>query len=144
MTKKTKLKICDITLLPLTLLMLASGVQLEVMHGGGLVWLIVHIILGLIFMGFVGWHIFLHFGSSDWFARFHKLKSQFTRILWWVGLLTLVSGIAVIFQWCIHFGHSPLGGIHGKLGFLMILLIIFHVAKRYNFYTRCCSCSTER
>ena len=113
---------------------LISGIQLEIIHSSGdlSVWL--HIIIGLLFMALVGVHIYLHFGRSNWFARFSNLKSQATRILWWLTIITLITGLATAVRWILTNTHTLLGGVHGKLGFLMIILSIFHVVKRLNFF----------
>lgn len=134
MNKKTKLKICDWALLVSTILILASGVQLEVIHGDpfGFIWL--HITLGIIFFILCAWHVFLHFGRSNWFDRFHKLKNQPTRILWWAGILTLASALLATVHFIVNPIHSPIGGIHGKLGFLMMIFAVFHIAKRLRFF----------
>lgn len=134
MKKKTKLKICNWSLIVLTLGILASGIQLEATDSSEVISVWIHIVVGMVFMGLVGYHIYLHFGWSNWFDRFHKLKSQMTRVLWWVSLLTLLSAIIALIHWLTTAVHSPIGGIHGKLGFLMILLAICHIVKRYKFF----------
>lgn len=136
MKKIVKLKICDWGLLVLTVAILASGIQLEATHSRGLTPVWIHIALGLLFMGFVAWHVFLHFGGSNWFARFRKQKSQVTRILWWVYLVVLVSGIVACVHWVATYVHAPVGGLHGKLGFLMIILAIGHIVKRIKFFKK--------
>ena len=136
MKKITKLKFCNWSLLVATVAVLISGVQLEVSHSSGNLSVWLHIIIGLLFMGLVAIHIFLHFGISNWFAKFSKLKSQATRVLWWMTLLTLLTGIATAVRWIMTYTHTPLGGIHGKLGFLMIILSIFHIANRVYFFKR--------
>lgn len=124
-----RLKICN-RLLGLTLiLILASGVQLEVTSGryAWSVW--VHIALGLVFTALSLYHIFLHYRKSNWFARFAKNRNASTRILWWVFLLTAVSGLAATVAWIGDNLHSPLGAVHGKIGFLMVIVAIVHVAR---------------
>ena len=136
MKKITKLRVCDWSLLILTIAILISGIQLEAIHSNGLTSVWIHIATGLLFMGMAAYHIFLHFGNSGWFAKFHKLKSQFTRILWWVSLITLITGIIALVHWLTTFTHAPIGGVHGKLGFLMILLSAGHIIKRIKFFKR--------
>lgn len=134
MKQIVKLKICDWSLIPISIVMLASGIQLEALSGEGMLWIYVHICIGVVFTTLCGWHIWLHFKWNNWFERFHKMKSQVTRILWWIALITFLTGIAATIQWFAHSVHTSLGGIHGKLGFLMILLIIAHALKRRKFY----------
>lgn len=40
-----------------------------------------------------------------------------------------MSGIAATVQWIVENGHSPIGGVHGKIGFLMVIIAIIHAAK---------------
>ncbi len=136
MKKITKLKICDWNLLILTIAILISGVQLEATHSNGLTSVWIHIIVGLLFIGMAVYHILLHFGFCNWFVKFHNLKSQFTRILWWISLLTLITGIIALIHWLATFNHAPIGGVHGKLGFLMIFLLTGHIIKRIKFFMR--------
>ena len=85
-------------------------------------------------MGMATYHVYLHFGNSNWFSKFRKQKSQVTRILWLVALVTLITGIVAIIHWVTTFTHVPIGGVHGKLGFLMIILSIGHIVKRIKFF----------
>ncbi|MDE5666541.1 MAG: hypothetical protein K2G17_03315 [Duncaniella sp.] len=134
MKKLTKLKICNWSLLPLTLAILISGIQLEVTHSSGYTSVWLHIIVGMLFMIMSAYHIFLHFDKNNWFAKFHKQKKQVTRILWWVSLATFITGVIASIHWLVTFTHSPIGGIHGKLGFLMIIFSVLHISKRIKFF----------
>ncbi|MGN0220402.1 MAG: hypothetical protein ACI4AX_08990 [Muribaculaceae bacterium] len=40
-----------------------------------------------------------------------------------------MSGIAATVQWLVENGHSPIGGVHGKIGFVMVIVAIIHAAK---------------
>lgn len=134
MKKITKLKTCNWSLLALIVAILISGIQLEATHSVGMTSVWIHIVIGVLFMGIATCHVYLHFGKSNWFLKFRKQKSQVTRILWWVALVTLVSGVAAMIHWVTTFTHAPIGGVHGKLGFLMIILSIGHIAKRIKFF----------
>lgn len=134
MKKITKLRLADSLLLVITVLILISGIQLEILHGAGRLWVILHIIAGLLFFGFIGWHIYLHYGWKNWFKRFQDQKNVVTKILWWIGIITFVSGVIAIIHWAGGLGHSPIGGIHGKFGFLMIVFAIGHIIKRIKFF----------
>lgn len=124
-----RLKICN-RLLGLTLiLILASGIQLEVTSGSPAWSVWVHIALGLVLTALALYHIFLHYRKANWFARFAKNRNTSTRILWWVFLLTAVSGLAATVGWVGDNVHSPLGAVHGKIGFLMVIVAIVHVAR---------------
>ena len=89
----------------------------------------VHIALGLVLTALAFYHIFLHYRKANWFARFAKNRNTSTRILWWVFLLTAVSGLAATVAWVGDNLHSPLGAVHGKIGFLMVIVAIVHVAR---------------
>lgn len=134
MKKITKLRVCNISLLLLTLAILASGIQLELTGSNGMIPVWIHIAIGILFVTLVIYHIFLHFGNSDWFSKFKKQKSPVTRILWWLFLATLVTGIIAVIHWLLSFTHSPIGGIHGKIGLLMIIFAIGHIFKRKKFF----------
>lgn len=129
MNAATKLKVCNRALGCILILMLASGIQLEATSGiyGWSVWL--HIVLGLLLVILSCYHIYLHYGLSNWFARFAKNRLVTTRILWWTFLLTAISGIAATVIWFDGFAHSSLGGVHGKIGFLMVAVAVIHAIK---------------
>ena len=63
------------------------------------------------------------------FARFAKNRNMLTRVLWWTFLLTVVTGFAATVGWLDGFNHSTLGGVHGKIGFLMVALGIVHAVR---------------
>lgn len=129
MNNATRLKICDGWLGRILILILASGIQLEVTSGkyAWSVW--VHIVLGIILTVLSCYHIYLHYKTGNWFVRFAKNKNVVTRILWWIFLLTAVTGIIATFAWIGHDGHMPIGGIHGKIGFLMVIFGIIHAVR---------------
>ena len=129
MTPAERLKACDKTLGIVLIVMLASGIQLEATSGryAWSVW--AHIALGIVLTVLSVWHIYLHYRWSDWFARFRKNRNRSTRVLWWVFLLTVVTGIIATVVWLVGHDHSPIGAIHGKIGFLMILAGIIHTVR---------------
>lgn len=129
MNTASKLKLCNRFLGCVIVLMLASGIQLEVTSGQYVwsVWL--HIILGILLTVLSVYHIFLHYRHTNWFARFRKNQRTATRILWWLFLVTVISGIAATIIWIDGNSHSHLGAIHGKFGFLMVQFVIIHVVK---------------
>lgn len=122
----SRLKLCNRTLGITLLLMLASGIQLEATSGRypWSVW--VHIILGILLTVLSLYHIYLHYRKSNWFTQFAKNRNASTRILWWVFLLTAVTGIGATISWLADNQHTPLGGVHGKIGFLMVIIAIIH------------------
>lgn len=134
MKKITKLKICDWSLLIVTIAILVSGIQLEATHSRGLTSVWIHIIIGLLFACLVTLHLYLHFGYNNWFSKIHKQKNQITRMLWWVSLITLISGAIASAHWLTTFNHAPIGGIHGRIGFLLIIISTGHIIKRMKFF----------
>ena len=135
MKTASKLKLCNKSLGLLLVLMLVSGVQLEATSGKypWSVWM--HIMLGTLLCILVGYHIYLHYKSTNWFSRFAKNPNKVTRVLWWIFPLTAISGVAATAVW---FGgaHTPLGGVHGKIGFLMAVVAIIHIASHKEKYKR--------
>lgn len=71
-----------------------------------------------------------HYRRSNWYARFARNRKAVPRILWWVFLLTVVSGIVATILWLDGGRHSHIGAVHGKIGFLMVLMAIIHVARK--------------
>lgn len=109
--------------------MLASGIQLEA-TAASYAWSVwVHIVLGTLLTILSICHIYYHYRFSNWFARFAKNRNTATRVLWWVFLLTVISGFAATIQWLVENGHSSIGGVHGKIGFLMVIVAIIHAAR---------------
>ena len=129
-----KLKICNWALLIFCLLILTSSIQLEATGSRGLLPVWLHVFIGLLFSLLVILHIYLHFKWCNWFARFNKLKKPVTRILWYLFLATIILCIATFIHWLISNHHSILGGVHGKIGFLMLAVGIGHILKRIKFF----------
>lgn len=124
-----KLKINDKSLGFTLILMLASGIQLEA-TAGSYAWSVwVHIVFCTLLTVLSICHIYYHYRFCNWFARFAQNRNKVTRVLWWVFLLTAMSGIAATVQWIVENGHSPIGGVHGKIGFLMVIIAIIHAAR---------------
>ena len=136
MDKRQQLKFCDWTLLFLMIVTLASSIQLEASDNRSTTFVWLHGIIASVFIGFVVYHIKLHFGWNRWFFKFSKLKSSVTRLLWWISLITIISAIVALIHWITTFTHSPIGGVHGKIGFFMILVAIIHTKKRTAFFKR--------
>lgn len=136
MDKRTKIEICDWTLLVFTILILASGIQLEATHSARIGWIWCHIIVGAIFTAAVLWHLYLHFRWKSWIRRLRSQRSPVTRWLALVGALTMLTALAATLRWLVTYAHTPLGGVHGKLGFVFMALVIGHTAKRTAFFRK--------
>lgn len=136
MKKAWKLRFCNWTLLILMILTLASGIQLEATGSRGSVPVWLHIIVASVFISFCVYHIYLHFGWQRWLFKFRRLISNVTRILWWISVITTLSAFIALIHWLGTNSHSPIGGMHGKIGFLMIAFAIGHTIKRFYFFKR--------
>ncbi len=138
MTKKTKFKICDWSLLFLSIVILASGLQLEINPAGKLVWVWLHIAIGSAFSIGIIWHIILHkqgMKSSVQKPQKQKHKPRHP-VMGIFFILTLLSGIIATCHWIGTYFHSTIGGIHGKIGFIFIILVGIHMWKNRRFYHR--------
>lgn len=135
MKKITRTKICNWTLAALLPLVLASSIQLEVTASTGLWPILIHVFVATVFMSFIVWHIYLHFKWQKWIFKFSKLKVA-TRILWWLYVITLFTGVATLIHWEVTQSHGPLGGIHGKIGFIMLAFAIGHTCLRIRFFKK--------
>lgn len=129
MNTAAKLKVCDKLLGVSLVLILVSGIQLEATGGSeSMGW--IHIGLGLILTALSVWHIYLHYRFTNWFSRFVRNSNTSTRILWWLFILTVLSGVVASVHWIASaYIHSTVGGVHGKIGFLMALAAIVHVGR---------------
>lgn len=136
MKKAIRLKICNYTLLFLTIAASASSIQLEATHSEGIcpVWL--HIAVCLAFMIAVIWHLYLHFKWNAWIKRLRSQKSHVTKWLAIFGLLTFITAVVAFIHWGTKYAHSPIGGVHGKLGFAFLALSIGHTVKHIKFFKR--------
>lgn len=136
MTKKSKLRLCDWSLLFLTIAIFASGIQLEINPAGATIWVWAHIVIGILFFCGIFWHIGLHKSGKKRVESKNKNRRNRHAVMGVFFLLTLLSGIIATCHWIGTYFHSTIGGIHGKFGFLFIITVIFHIAKHRRFYCR--------
>lgn len=134
MIKAKKLKTCDWLLLVATVVMLASSIQLEATGSRAVGWVWLHIALGCLFFANIVWHIYLHFGWKSWLLKFRKQKSPVTRLLALFALFTIISALLAFLHWAGSYIHSPIGGLHGKIGLIFIAVAIGHTIKRIKFF----------
>ncbi len=128
MNTAQQLRLCNRWLGCTLLLVQATGIQLEA-TSGRYVWSVwFHIITGILLAILSVYHIFLHYRTGNWFSRFARNRNASTRILWWLFLLAAASGIAATVIWADGYMHSHLGAVHGKIGFLMVVMAIIHIA----------------
>lgn len=129
MDKKTELRVCGWSLLAMTVAVLISGIQLEVTDGRALPWVWVHIVVCLLFIALIIRHIYLHFKWRNWKTGLFGQR-RLTKWMSIFGLLTSVSAIAATVHWVFSDTHTGIGGIHGKIGFVFLILIVVHTAER--------------
>lgn len=130
MEKMKKMRLCGASLMVVTVIMMLSGIQLEILSGKSELWVWLHVAAGLVFFGLIGRHLYLHFRWHDWFGKLWKLKSPDIKWLTAVALLTLLTGAIATAGFAVTPQHSIIGAVHGKAGFLMIALVVWHVARR--------------
>ncbi len=134
MTKKSKLRLCDWSLLLLTIAIFASGIQLEINPTGATIWVWTHIVIGLLFFCGIFWHIGLHKSGKKRVESKNKNRRNRHAVMGVFFLFTLLSGIIATCHWIGTYLHSTIGGIHGKFGFLFIITVISHIARHRRFY----------
>lgn len=132
MNKSSQLRICDWWLLILTGIILVSGILLEIISGGSILWVWFHIIVGIVFLGFICKHLQLHYRQCNLW----KSKSSNMKWLAIVGLFTFITGIIVSGFWIETPAHYKIGAVHGKFGFLFLLLSGWHIIRRAKFYCK--------
>ncbi len=132
MTKLQKMKLCDQLLMVAGLLILASGVQLEVAPDAPAAWVWVHMAVGILFFAGIGWHLWLHFKWGNWASKLMKQKHVATRWLAVFLLLTLISLIVATVHWLLLPAHSAIGGVHGKIAFVFVAICAGHTIRRLH------------
>lgn len=132
--KQQKLKVCDWILLIVTVLILLSSIQLEIIAGSSITWVWMHIIVGTMFFVLIGWHLQLHFQWRNWFLLLCKQKLKNTKWLTIIGILTIITAVMSTIGWIISPDHSKIGAVHGKFGFLFVVLVLWHIFHRLKFY----------
>lgn len=134
MNKQQKLKVCDWILLIITVLILLSSIQLEIIACSSITWVWMHIIVGTMFFVLIGWHLQLHFQWRNWFRLLWKQKLKNTKWLVAIGILTIVTAVISTIGWVVSPEHSKIGAVHGKFGFLFVALVLWHIFRRLKFY----------
>lgn len=132
--KLKKLRFCNYSLLAITILTLLSSIQLEATGSSSALWVWIHMLVATIFLGLTVWHISLHFKSNWISAVFHGRKGAI-KVLTIIGIIVVISAITATVHWFLTGEHSPVGAVHGKIGFLFLLLITIHAIKHHKFYT---------
>lgn len=136
MRKKTQFNLCDRALLAMAVIMLVSGIQLEIISGASTLWIWIHIAAGALFFALTGFHIHLHYPRGEWLGQLWKNKSGNIRWMTAIGFLTLLSGLITTGMWLHTPVHTGPGALHGKLGFLLLIVAGAHILRHRNFYRR--------
>jgi hypothetical protein len=134
MKKSKKLKLTNWSLLATMALTLVVSIVLEATHCRSAVLVWVHVVVATLAVLLAFYHIELHFGLSGWIKKFSKQKSVVTRILWWLFALLTLSGIAALCHWLATGEHGVVGGVHGKIGFVMVAVALGHAIKRRRYF----------
>ena len=142
MMKRNALRLCNHALLGLMPLSLASGLWLEYLQGepfgatSNTLWVSIHLLVSLLMTLCVGWHLQLNWGTMQrWYNRFKTHHSKAIRFITIVFLLTTLTGIIAIPLWLAQ-GHTGLGGVHGKIGYLLALVLFLHTKKHWRWFSR--------
>ena len=125
----------DLALIVLGLLSLTTGVAIHfahhfLSHGVWHNWSIVHIIINILLLIFVGFHVKQHWG---WFKALVKKSSFRKKISFFImmAFIAVVLSGAFLLVFCKGQG-SHAGLVHYYLGVLFSVLVIIHVARRFK------------
>lgn len=127
--------VIDVILTILAIPVLATSVIQEILGGESLAWLpfsllvLVHVFMSLSLLTMSYIHIREHFIGKNGILEMYSRLNRQTKWLFVLAAITLLSGIVSTFVYFNH-GHTPIGGIHGKLAFLAIAFMIGHLIKR--------------
>jgi len=139
MEKRKKMRICNLALLAVTLPMLASAIQMEASAGGDFLgmgfeqymWL--HVTLSIVTCALVCRHLWLHFGWKNWAVRIRRSPKRPVKILSMACILLTLSGALCLGELLLKgYAHTPVGGVHGKIGLVFLAFVIAHTIKRRN------------
>ncbi len=140
MSHKSKLRFCNVTLPVFSLLILFSGLHLEITACASIHWVCLHIALGILFTALILWHIRLHLHWSQLRARLLHSPHRHLRLLSILALLVIFLAILATLSRLFHGYHTPIGGLHGKCAFLFLLFLTAHVIRRHHYYHTLFSC----
>lgn len=138
--KKKHVLMCNRGLLFVFPIVLASGILLESLHGepfckiDNAVWTGFHIGVSSLMLACVVWHIQLNWRSvGEWYGRYRTHCSKGFKCMAQFFLLTTITGLLTLPVWWIH-GHTGMGGVHGKIGFVSALFMLLHIKKHWKWY----------
>ena len=128
-------------LLPAGVLALLSSIQMEACGGTGLwgipfpTWMYLHCILGLLMILLAVEHLYLHFGKKRWLMKLRRLGGLSRWLCMVLALLAALSVIA-LGHTVVSMNHSPIGAVHGKVGFLFLALCLWHTVRHWGWISR--------
>lgn len=109
-----------------TALTLASGIGLEINGSSSAAWVWTHVAVGCIFIALIAWHIYIHFGLTDWYGRLFSRRRGTMKWMSALLALTVLTALAASAHRIATHTHSATGGIHGKVGLVFVILAIIH------------------
>lgn len=80
--------------------------------------------------------IYLHFRWNNWIMRLIRKRRGVVRWMTVSGLLLILSACIATIHWTATTAHTVVGAIHGKIGFIFILLTIIHIIRYRRFFIR--------
>jgi len=130
-----KLRFCNHILLVLLPVMLLPAIHLEITgsESVSLVWC--HIVFGCLLLFGILWHLYLNFGCNSWIYMFGKhKKTPVTKWLAIIWLLTFITSIMTVSHWIGSYGHTSIGAVHGKFGFVALSITVWHALKHIAYF----------
>jgi len=138
MKRKTLFTI-DIILSVLLIIVIISSILQEALFGeswmgmSNLTLTLLHIFIAFALMTLCYIHIKAHYGSLvKWKAGLKRSKVM-PKILFWIMLATLITGILSTVSY-FTMGHSGIGGVHGKIGFVALAFMLEHLILRFRWF----------
>jgi len=135
-----KLYVVNVLLAVIAILVFASSLLIEILHGADWLgmanhfWVALHAMFGILMAFLVFAHLRLNWARvSAWLTRFKKSPNKVTKALVILSIVAFVSGFVAIFTFFTS-GHGPIGGIHGKLALVFLIIGIGHFIKRFKWY----------
>lgn len=145
---RDKLLKCNVLLIILATLTIVNSIVLNIilesLHRTSFLglsfytWIWLHIGLGILCSIIVFYHVFLHIRKTkNWLKWVFELNSKLTKWLVWSFGIAATTGFIAAVCFCFNMEHTPIGGLHGKIGLFAIILMICHLIKRWTWFKGC-------
>jgi amino acid transporter len=135
--KSHNLYVIDIILCLMLIIVFVNSLSQEILGGrplgevSNLALVIFHLVVCFSLMGLSFVHIKAHYGKlSNWKNALSKGRNH-TKWVLAFAVLAIVTGVVSTVTYFSH-GHTPLGGVHGKIALVSLLLMTGHLVKRFN------------